>query len=60
MTSNEFRTTSNEPGKNTSNRRNEIVLKSGTMHESIKINDECLDEILNKNDFNGYSYANYL
>ena len=46
MTSVEFKTTSNEPGKHTSNKRNENVLKGGSMHENIENNDEYLDEIL--------------
>ena len=41
MTSNDFKTTSNEPGKNKKN-----IVKGGSVHDNIQIKQHYLDEIL--------------
>ena len=45
MTSNELKTSQTK-----SNKKNKTVLKAGSMHENVEINEHYLDEILNKND----------
>ena len=45
MTSNDLKTTSNEPVKNTKNK-----LKGGSLPENIEINEHCLDNILKNNE----------
>ena len=45
MTSNDFKTNQTK-----SNKKNKSVLKAGSMHENVEINEHYLDEILNKND----------
>ena len=45
LTSNDLKTTSNEPVKIKKNR-----LKSGSAHENIEINEHYLDEVFHKND----------
>ena len=44
MTSNDFKTTSNEPGKNKKN-----ILKGGSVHDNVQIKQHYLDEILHNN-----------
>ena len=46
MTSNDFKTTSNEPVKNKKNK-----LTAGSIQENIEINEHYLDKVLKNNDF---------
>ena len=47
MTSNDLKTTQTNTK---SNNKNKSILKAGSTHKIIEINDQYLDEILDKND----------
>ena len=48
MTSNDVKTTQTITNPN---KRNKIVLRGGSVHENVQINENYLEEILHKNNF---------